>query len=290
MHAAQYKGGMIMLKRSLHLLGVVALAILLSGIVGVGQASASSPIKEEKGAKVSVVIVAKSAGADTSTLVYDITAANHRETFARNVIVSVPFKGAALQLADVQFSGGPAWIETQGPNTLVYRIDGLHINHPTTATVRFTKLPNAPKDIGLTDRVSFAWTVEGRNDSGTSNVPMPLKPYYSLDVSQLSTPEGTAQRFAGSIFAPDEPVTFWCNMPDGEIHALMIRSGPNAVLAHRVTAQEKRAHSFVEAIRTDSKGAMSIDFPLKDLDSGYYSIVAYGQWSGLQAVGTFQMK
>src|SRR5690242_19016415 len=71
MHAAQYKGGTIMLKRSLHLLGVVALAILLSGIVGVGQASASSPIKEEKGAKVSVVIVAKSAGADASTLVYD---------------------------------------------------------------------------------------------------------------------------------------------------------------------------------------------------------------------------
>jgi hypothetical protein len=70
----------------------------------------------------------------------------------------------------------------------------------------------------------------------------------------------------------------------------MIRSGPNAVLAHRVTAQEKRAHSFVEAIRTDSKGAMTIDFPLKDLDPGYYSVVAYGQWSGLQAVGTFQMK
>ena len=79
-------------------------------------------------------------------------------------------------------------------------------------------------------------------------------------------------------------------MPDGVVHSLMITEGPDAVLAHSLTTSEKQNHDYVEAIRTDSKGAMSIDFPDTELAPGYYSIVAYGQWSGLQAVGTFQMK
>lgn len=279
-----------MLKRIVHLFSAVALALLLSGVLGVGQAAASSPIEGEKGAKVSVAVLAKSAGADVTMLVYDIVATNHRETYARNVAITVPFKSTVLKLVDVQFSGGPAWIETKEPGKLVYRIDGLHRNHPTTATVRFAKLADAPKDVGLTERVSFAWTVQGKSSSGKSNLPMPLKPYYSLDVSALTTSEGMTERFGGSIFAPDEPITFWCNMPNGEVHALLISTQDTPVLAHELSKDEKKAHGFVEAIRADGDGAMSIDFPVAKLTPGSYSIVAYGQWTGLQAVGAFELK
>jgi hypothetical protein len=119
---------------------------------------------------------------------------------------------------------------------------------------------------------------------------MTPKPYYSLDVSAFSTPEGVTQRFAGNVFVPGEPVSFWCNMPDGEVHALMIHNEPEVVLAHRLTENQKRNHNYVEAIRADMDGAMSIDFPAEELTAGDYSIVAYGQWSGLSAVGAFKMK
>ena len=279
-----------MLKRTIHLLSAVAVAILLSGFVGVGQAAASSAVKAQPGTKVSVVVVANPAEADQNILSYNIVAANHTGTYARNVTITVPFNGSALNLADVQFSGEPAWVQKQDANALVYRIDGLHKDHPNTTTVRFTKLANAPKDIALTERATFAWSVQGRMDRGRSNIPLALKPYYNLDVSAFATPEGTTRRFAGSVFAPGEPVTFWCNMPDGTVHALLIRTGPNAALAHTISAREKRAHSFVEAIRVNQDGAMSIDFPATELTPGFYSIVAHGQWSGLRAVGAFEIK
>jgi hypothetical protein len=61
------------------------------------------------------------------------------------------------------------------------------------------------------------------------------------------------------------------------------------VLAHSLTTSQKQHHDYVEAIRADADGAMSIDFPAKELAAGDYSIVAYGQWSGLSAVGTFKL-
>jgi hypothetical protein len=276
-----------MLKRSLRLLSAVAIAIMLSGFVGVGQAAASTAVKEAKGPRLSVVVVAKAPEADKNILSYEIVATNHSETYARNVTITVPFSGAALKLAGVQFSGGDAWVQTQETNAFVYRIEGLHKDHPIAATVRFAKLATAPKDITLTERATFSWTVEGRRESGKSNIPLALKPYYSMDVTAFAATEGTTQRFAGNVFVPGEPVSFWCNMPDGEIHPLMIHEG---ALVHQLTTSQKREHNYVEAIRTNQDGAMTIDFPAKDLTPGYYSVVAYGQWSGLQAVGAFELK
>jgi hypothetical protein len=278
-----------MLRKSLRLLSAIALAILLSGLVGLGQAAAAPAVKKTSGAKVSVAIIPKEAGTDVNMLVYDLNAVNHQGTYARNLTITVPFDGAALKLVDVEFSGESAWIRQQDANVLVYRINGLHKNHPNTATLRFAKLPNAPADAALTERVAYVWSVEGKKHSGSSNMPMTPKPYYALDVSAFSTPEGVTQRFAGNVFVPGEPVSFWCNMPDGEVHGLVIRNEPEAVLAHRLTTNEKRDHSYVEAIRADGEGAMSIDFPAEELTGGDYSIVAYGQWSGLSAVGAFTL-
>jgi len=280
-----------MVRQSLRLLSAVALAILLAGLVGVGQAAAMPAAKPTSAAKVSVAVVPKPAGTDANMLVYELNAVNHQGTYARNLTITVPFNAAALKFADVTFSGESAWIQQQDANVLVYRIDGLHKGFPNTATVRFAKLPNAPADAALTERITYVWSVQGKKHVGSSNLPMALKPYYSLDVSAFSTPTGTVtQRLAGNVFIPGEPVSFWCNMPDGAVHALMIHSAPVAVLAHRLTASQKRNHNYVEAIRADGNGAMSIDFPAQELTAGDYSIVAYGQWSGLQAVGAFKMK
>lgn len=279
-----------MLKRSLQLLGAVVLAILLSGIVGTGQAMAKPADKEEKGANVSVTIVPKSAGTDANMLAYEIVAATHGDAYARNTTITVPFNAATLKLVDVQFSGEPAWVQKLEANAIVLKIEQLHKGRPSTTTVRFAKLPNAPTDARLTERLTYAWKVEGKGESGKSNIPMALQPYNWLNVSTFDTPEGDkVQRFDGTLFAPNEPVSFWCNMPDGTIHGMQIRTGKDAVLVHKVTADEKRVHSFAEAMRADGDGAMRINFPDAELTPGNYSIVAYGHWSGLQAVGAFQI-
>jgi len=280
-----------MLRKSLRLFSAIALAILLTGLVGVGQAAAMPAVKTNSGAKVSVAVVPKPADTGANLLVYELNAVNHQGTYARNLTITVPFNAAALKFVDVKFSGEPAWIRQQDANTLVYQINGLHKNHPNTATLRFAKLPNAPADAALTERITYAWSVQGKKHSGSSNLPMALKPYYSLDVSTFSTPTGTVtQRLAGNVFIPGEPVSFWCNMPNGDVHALMIHSAPVAILAHKLTESQKRDHNYVEAIRADVNGAMTIDFPAEELTAGNYSIVAYGQWSGLRAVGPFNMK
>ena len=280
-----------MLRKSLRLLSAIAMAILLSSLIGVGQAAAAPAVKNASGPKVSVAVVPKPAGTDANMLVYELNAVNHQGTYARNLTITVPFNAAALKLVDVTFSGESAWIQQQDANQLVYRINGLHKNHPNTATLRFAKLPNAPADATLMERATYVWSIQGKKHSGSSNLPMTLKPYYSLDVSAFSTPEGTTtQRFAGNVFVPGEPVSFWCNMPDGTVHALMIHSEPVAILAHKLTESQKLNHNYVEAIRADESGAMSIDFPAEDLGAGYYSIVAHGQWSGLDAVGAFKLQ
>lgn len=279
-----------MLRKSLRLLSAVALAILLSGLVGVGQAAAKPAYKTPSSPKVSVAVIPKPADTDVNMLVYDLNAVNHQGTYARNLTITVPFDSAVLKLVDVKFSGEAAWIQQQDATTLVYRINGLHKNHPSTATLRFAKLPNAPADAALTERATYVWSLQGRKHSGSSNLPLTPEPYYSLNISTFSTPAGTTvQRLAGNVFVPGEPVSFWCNMPDGEVHSLMITEGPDSVLAHSLTTSQKQNHDYVEAIRTDAAGAMSIDFPAKELAAGDYSIVAYGQWSGLRAVGAFKL-
>ena len=278
-----------MLKRMTYLVGAAVMAILLSGITSVVSVYASSPIKEETRARVSLAVVPKVIEGDQSLLAYDVVADNHSEIYARNVTITVPFDSTVLKVMDVKFSGGPAWLQKQDTSGLVFSIERLYRNHPTTATLTFAKLPNAPTGAGLTERATAKWTVLGRTDIAKSNLPIALQQYYPLTVTAYTGKEGFTQTFAANFFVPGEPVSFWCNMPGGEIHSMKIRTGA-AVLDHKLSTREKKTHTFVEAIRADANGTMSIDMPATDLGSGAYSIVAYGNWSGLTAVGPFVIK
>lgn len=278
-----------MLKRTLYLAGAIVMAILMSGILGVGRAQASSPIQEPTEANVSLAILPKTIEGNPNMLAYDVVAANHSDVFARNVTITVPFDSTVLKVMDVKFSGGPAWMQKQDTSGIVLLIDRLFKDHPTTATLTFAKLPNAPAGAGLTERATAKWSVLGHSDSAMSNMPIAMQQYYPLAVTSYAGTEGLTQRFAANFFVPNEPVSFWCNMPDGEVHGMLIRTG-GAVLDHKLSTGEKKAHSFVRAIRADGNGVMSIDMPAEDLGAGAYSIVAYGNWSGLTAVGPFVMK
>lgn len=281
------------LKKSFRLVAAIALAILLSGFVGVGSVTAARKGEPERAhATVGVVVVPRAApaGADANTLVYDLIATNRGDDWAKNVAVTLPFNPTALKMSGVTFSGEPAWLMQQNADSLVIGIERLNGGAASTASVRFAKLPTG-KGAGLTERATYIWSEGGRSGSGSSNMPLELKAYYPLTVSTFSTESGVTQRFAADIFAPGEPVTFWCNMPDGTIHALMVGGkGPTAVLVHTVNNKDRETHRYNEYMLADPIGAMFADLGNSDLTPGAYSIVAYGNWTGLQAVGSFQVK
>lgn len=276
-----------MLRRYLHLLGIFALVLLLSG-AGTAQAANTPANKVDMHAYMSVVILPKSAP-DADNLVYDIVVTNHGDTYSRNVKVTLPFDTAALTLKEVVFSGGPGWSVNGLANPYVFHIDRLFKNHPTTATVTFARVQGAPKVV-LTERAAYTWTLRSTTYKGQSNRPMTLQAIYSLGVDGVSTSDGPTARFTGDIFAPGEPLTFWCNMPDGAVHALKIRNNSVAVMDEKLSRSEQRAHHFTSFINANDLGGMQLDLPVKNLGAGAYSIVAHGNWSGLNAIGEFMIE
>jgi hypothetical protein len=273
------------LRRIVKLGLAVTLALLLAGGFGVGSAVAGPPPEELDEAKVTVMVMPKAA--EAGTLAYEITALNRGDFYAKHTTITVPFDPAMLKLVDVKFSGDAGWLKQSEPNTLVIEIPRLGDHHRSTATARFARLPDAPKSASLTERATFAWD----GGSGRSNIPQPaVQPYYLLNVSEVAGAEAPTLRFEGNLFAPDELVSFWCNMPDGEIHELLVKNGPGMILEHRVSSKARDDHRYGEYIRADENGSFSITFKEDDLTPGFYSVVAYGHWTDMQAVGEFQVK
>jgi hypothetical protein len=79
-------------------------------------------------------------------------------------------------------------------------------------------------------------------------------------------------------------------MPDGTIHALMIKSGAVAAFEHNVSSKDKTAKVYGEYLGADENAASWSTSVRADLTPGNYSIVAYGNWSGLTTLGAFQVK
>jgi hypothetical protein len=178
-----------------------------------------------------------------------------------------------------------------GKSALTIHIPRLDQSGKTTATLQFAKLAGAAKGAGLTERATFEWFDNDVGGHGFTNTPQPVaQALYPLAVSEVSLEGMPTKRFSSSLFAPAEPITFWCNMPDGEVHALMLKGGTVAAFEHKVSSKDKTAKVYGEYLGADENGSFVVDLGEGDLTPGYYSIVAYGNWTGLTAVGAFQVK
>lgn len=278
-------------RSALRLAFAAMLIVLLAGVVDVRGAAAASVADEKETVRVTVVILPQAAPADS--LVYNIVATNRGKDWVKNAAITVPYDSTALKLAEVQFKGDQGWVKETGPNAFVLQIARLNASSKSTATVRFAKLAGAAKNAGLTERATFAWlggdkTVGGH---GSTNVPA-LEPMavYPMDVTAIAGEGRPSQKFKATYFAPGEPVTFWCNMPDGTIHSLLIGDKELVALEHKISNFDKSNHKYGEYMRADENGAIEITLPPEHLGAGTYSVVAYGQWTGLSALGGFEFK
>jgi hypothetical protein len=268
----------------------IALAVTLAFLLVGGAQAATAPLdKSVAQADVSVVVLPKAPA--EGYLIYDVTAVNRGHQYAKNMMITVPFDAAALKLFDTTFAGNAGWIKQVKGNDLIIHIPRLDASGKTVATLRFTRLPGAAADAALTERATFVWTDGPKTGQGSTNIPQPVaKASYPLGMSEIAGAEMPTMQFGTDLFAPGEPVSFWCNMPDGEIHALLVGHGADVALQHRISKKDKEAEKYGEYLRANDNGAFSINFAEEDLTPFSYSVVAFGHLTGLAAVAPFTIK
>lgn len=279
------------LRSALRLAFAAMLIVLLAGALDARGAAAASVADEKETVRITVVLLPQPAPA--GSLVYNVIATNRGMDWVKNATITVPFDSAALKLADVQFKGDMGWVKEITSNAFVIQIARLNASSNSTATVRFAKLPGAATNAGLTERATFAWLGGdvSAGGSGSSNIPA-LEPMavYPMEVTAIAGEGRPSEKFTAGYFAPGEPVSFWCNMPDGTIHPLLIGDKELVALKHKISNFDKKNHKYGEYMRADENGAIAITLPPEHLGAGTYGVVAYGHWTGLSALGGFEFK
>lgn len=202
---------------------------------------------------------------------YTIVATNHGEGDAENVQMTMPVNPAYVQVLDARFSHEEAWVSAVLSDTLVIETGRIASNGGViTATVRLAIHPNVA--IGTPLGARLIVTGDGVDaERKRSNQTMLIvggtdnqQPFYPLTADPVVGPAGSTHNFSSTIFVPGEPVTLWYSSPTGDSVEITM-------------------------VNADENGAINVEFMTQNLTAGAYSMVAYGNWSTLTAVGTFEV-
>jgi hypothetical protein len=212
--------------------------------------------------------------APNDIVVDTIKVANHGLGDASEVIVSMPFDPTQVEILDASFSRPTAWVSQLRTDSLEIRTGPLGSESDTiTATVRLRIRPKVAPGTALPLQLGYRWLnaeVHGGGDGNSNRLPLTAgqttidAPWYPLAITPGSAPPGTSLHLSSASFAPGEPVALWYNGPQG------------------ATEVGRRS--------ADANGALEVVFDSAGLASGSYSMVAYGLWSEITAVGVFQIE
>lgn len=209
-----------------------------------------------------VTLAARPTLAD-ATMIYTLVATNRGRGAARNAMIVLPFDPARLRLIDAAFSREGAWVSQVLSNTVELQTGPLASGGDTvTATLRLAVLqPFAPGD-ALSNPATVTWRSAGGGGTGRANRPVLSDTgLYRLAV----TPQPGGFSVSSDLFLPNEPVGVWLNLAGGTVQAL---GTPQA----------------------DANGAVAQELSSAGLAPGFYSAVARGTWSGITAVGVFEVR
>ncbi|PDV98312.1 hypothetical protein [Candidatus Chloroploca asiatica] len=208
-----------------------------------------------------------------SIITSQIVTKNIGDGRARDVRITVPFDPGKVRLLDANFSSNSAWVSSVVTNSLTINTGPVGARGGViTSTLRFQVLETLHSGVALGERLSFTWFDDARGGSGSGNLPILAtassvdnRPTYILNVSPANTgTAGTRFTFASNIFAANEPVGVWYNLPDG------------------TSTRE------VGTFRANADGSMSVTFNSPgNLEPGAYSMVFYGLWTEFSAVAPF---
>jgi hypothetical protein len=195
---------------------------------------------------------------------YTLDAHNWGDGAASEVAISFPFDPAVLQILDASFDSDSAWVSELGDAGLVIKTGRLASGASTRATLRFLVRRSAASGLDFSARAGFSWWDSAGQRDARSNRPTirtaasSTSGWYALSVAA----DGATRSFGSGVFVPYEPVSLWYNTPSGD-----------AVAVGRAWA--------------DDDGAIWTSLDTAGWPAGDYSLVAYGVWSKLTAVGAF---
>ncbi|HJZ48227.1 MAG TPA: hypothetical protein VKE41_13705 [Roseiflexaceae bacterium] len=265
--------------------GIVALALAgMVGTQGVLAASKTAPAKIKVGIQPSTQA---DAGGFTA---YTITAINDGDNAAGNVTINVLFDPSALRFVGATFSQHSAWVSNITDKALEIKTgvvggDGGSVK----AVVRFQALGSSSAP--AVQRLSFKWTDKAKGGKGISNqLPSAGAPnaYAALTASQ----NASEITFASDAFASNEGVVFWYNTPDGKVIQTRVRRGYliDAEYAKQKSNDDSSYEKGAQSAFANDQGQVAVTLSTAKLAPGTYSLVAYGNSSGLTAVTAFQVK
>ncbi len=226
-------------------------------------------------AKVSVTITSKpnvTVGAsDTFTLT--ITATNHGKGDADDATITLPFDPNLVSVLNATFSRGTAWVSQLNNDSIVIKTGPLESNGDSVSgDVQFQVNANASIGAIISSQADFTWSDQvsgGGGATNTSNLTVSSgntsQPFFTLEVMPFNGTAGITHNFRGTFFAPDEPVAFWYDTPAG-------------------------ASVGVGRVAADADGVAETTLTTTNLPPGNYTMVAYGIWSNITAVGVFQVE
>ncbi|NNJ11858.1 VWA domain-containing protein [Chloroflexales bacterium ZM16-3] len=202
-----------------------------------------------------------------------ITATNNGKGDADDTEITLPFDPNLVSVLDATFSRGSGWVSQLNSDSIVMNTGHLDANGDSvSATVRFEVNASAAVGETIRSQADFTWSDKASGGSGTTNATYltvsdgsTSVPFFALEVTPFNGPAGTTHDFRGTFFAPGEPVAFWYDTPAGD-----------SVEVGRVTA--------------DSNGVAETSLDTSGLPPGTYTMVAYGIWSHITAVGVFQVE
>lgn len=203
---------------------------------------------------------------------YTIVATNRGKGAATNSIITMPFDPTEVSVVDARLSHGGAWVTQLRENALEFQTGHLEsMGGAVTVTVRLATRSTVPDGTRLAERLSFLWHDEVGEGTGQSNYPLLVagandrsEPFTMLTVAPPNAVAGSIHVFASGSFAPNEPVSLWYNTPDGAVVSL-------------------------PAVVADSEGRIHVTLTTTDFHPNTYSLVAYGSWTTLTAVGPFHV-
>lgn len=205
-----------------------------------------------------------------SIITVQVVTTNMGRGAAKNTRITMPFDPAKVRLIDASFSKDAAWVSSVVTNSLTINTGPVGVNEVITGTVRFQVFETVARDVALGERLSFVWIDNAGSGRGKSNLPILVtaaatdnRSVYALTVSPGSGPAGSRFTFSSAIFASNEAVSAWYNLPDASARAI---------------------GSF--AADDDGKVNLVFDAPA-DLAPGIYSMVIYGHRTGFAAVALF---
>jgi hypothetical protein len=202
-----------------------------------------------------------------------IVATNRGHGAAGNVVMTLAFDPALVQVLDAKLSKPGAWVSRRGDDSLELQSGVLLSDGDVmTATVRLLVRDTAPIGAALGPRLTYEWTDEVGGGVGASNQVRLVvgkqeqgAAVLSFEVRPLSAPSGSARLAHAAGLLPSEPLALWVNTPAGTAIALgRATSGPD--------------------------GSLDLDLATAALAPGWHSVVVRGLWSDQTLVGAFEVR